>query len=220
MVSSRASLLLVSCVTIITGAAALGCADPEADFDEFTERARQVDSLVQPAANCDAPLPAAGQADGEHFTSLTATKLGPDNPIVAVTRLTTTTMGDGLDLSMTLQLLSKVDRRTPVGDPIDLGTYQVAADASFVAALPRFHIPAEALSLTDQGADVTVTLSGNLCSPADFICGDMDGSAVVDSGTEVNLDGSAFTMQRIDDPAAYPEPLTNCAREPARPLEP
>jgi len=93
MVSFRASLLLIS-GAIAFPAASLGCADPEGDYEAFNERAAKVGGLSQPAGDCETPLPAPGEPDGDFLMALSA-KINPAKPIMFITRLTTAAMGDG-----------------------------------------------------------------------------------------------------------------------------
>lgn len=217
MVSSRASLLLFSTLSgLLVGSTTVGCADPQADYEAFNERVAKVDGLEQPAGDCATPLPAPGEPDGDFLMALSA-KLNPTKPIMFIAKVTTTAMGDGLDLSMSIQPLSAADRETPVGDVVDVGPFHVGADAKLVADLPPLSVTGEANPLTGSDIQADVALSGNLCSPGEFICGDVTGEAI--ASITVKLDGSTFTMQKITDPAAYPDIVINCAEDPAAPLE-
>lgn len=215
MVSFRASLLLIS-GAIAFPAASLGCADPEGDYEAFNERAAKVGGLSQPAGDCETPLPAPGEPDGDFLMALSA-KINPAKPIMFFTRLTTAAMGDGLDVTMNIQPLSAADRKTPVGNAVDVGPFHVGADAKLVADLPPLEVTGEANPLTGSDIQADVALTGNLCSPGEFICGEVTGEAI--ASITVKLDGSTFTLQKITDPAAYPDILINCAMDPAGPLE-
>lgn len=217
MVSSRASLLLISGALVLS-ATSLGCADPEGDYEAFNERAAKVAGLEQPAGDCETPLPAPGEADGDFLMALSA-KINPTKPIMFIARLTTaaSATGEGLDLSMNIQPLSAADRKTPVGTAVDVGPFPVGADAKFVADLPPLEVTGEANPLTGSDIQADVALSGNLCSPGEFICGEVTGEAI--ASITVKLDGSTFTLQKINDPASYPDIVINCAMEPAAPLE-
>ncbi|EYF06476.1 hypothetical protein [Chondromyces apiculatus] len=186
----------------------MGCADPQGDFDAFTERYASIHGTTTTSTEpgtC-AP-PEAGAIDGDHLLTLSV-NLNPKKPVVFIAGVTTTAMGDGLGLSMTLQALAAADRTTLVGDVTTVGPYEVGADGAFVAELPELTVPAEANAITGSQIKAKVTLTGTLCADA-LACGKVTGTAVV------NVDGSDFTLQKIDDPAAYPEAVINCAGETA-----
>ncbi|AKT43952.1 hypothetical protein [Chondromyces crocatus] len=211
MVFRRSALLLLSGL-IVCGAAA-GCADPEGEFDAFGQRYVEIHgssttTTTTPTGACT--LPEAGEIDGDHLLTL-AVKLNPQKPVMFLAGVTTTAMGDGLGLSFKLQALDKADRKTPVGDATDVGPYEVNADGSFVADFPPLPVPAEANAITGSAITADVTLTGSLCV-GELVCGALDGTAVL------NIDGSAFTLQKIEDPSSYPDAVINCAGDVA-PLE-
>ncbi|XXX75301.1 hypothetical protein WMF30_47400 [Sorangium sp. So ce134] len=160
-------------------------------------------------------MPEAGAADGDFFFSLSAYLL-PQAPIVFVASLTTEASDGGLSFSMTFQPLEAADRRTPTGPSVDVGPFELNEDGTFAAELPTIVVPGNANPISGSELEATITLSGTLCAPADFVCGDVTGTAT----RPVNLDlvGSTFAMERITDPSSYPASVINCKKDPARPL--
>ncbi|XYH96390.1 hypothetical protein ACMHYB_52870 [Sorangium sp. So ce1128] len=216
--TTLASTALLPCASLL-----LGCADPEGRFNDFQDRDTTIredqasgdggsDGSGGGGGSC---LPEAGAPDGEFFFSLSA-YLNPQAPIVFLSTLTTEARDDGLSFSMSFQALEAADRKTPTGTPFDVGPYEVSADGQFTAELPTLVVPGNANPISGSELEATITLSGALCAPADFVCGDVTGT--VTRPLRLDLKGSTFTMQRITEPDSYPAPLINCDRKPARPL--
>ncbi|WP_437526685.1 hypothetical protein WME79_41435 [Sorangium sp. So ce726] len=162
--------------------------------------------------NC---LPEAGAVDGDFLFSLSA-YLNPQAPILFVASLTTEASDGGLSFSLTFQPLMADDRRTPTGEPFDVGPFELAADGKFTAQLPTLVVPGDANPISGSELEATITLTGSLCAPADFVCGVITGTTA--RPLTLNLKGSTFAMERIADPSSYPAPVINCDRDPARPL--
>ncbi len=168
-------------------------------------------------------VPAPGEADGSFFLAL-ALVLYPPTPIVFEATLLTSEGPAGLELTMDLQPLANGpsgpnDRETPVGNPLSLGgPYSVAGDGTFTLAPPTLDLPGEANPISGNPMAVDITLTGQILTPASFICGDVDGVTVEPPG--INISGSTFAMERIASPGPpYPEPPTiNCAGDLAQPL--
>jgi hypothetical protein len=203
---------------LLLSASSAACVDPAGALDDFNERAAEADfstSTTSGAGGGDAcAVPAAGEVDGNYLFALSA-KIAKTKPVLFYAKLTTED-ASGLNFSLNLQPLNAKDRKTPEGDAIDVGPYPVAADGTFSAALPMLTVAGAANPVSGSLLEATVTLVGTLCAPADFICGDVTGSVTKPIAIP-DLTGSAFTMQRITDEAAYPEPLINCAGDPAEP---
>ncbi|MCC6523610.1 MAG: hypothetical protein IT373_13215 [Polyangiaceae bacterium] len=165
-------------------------------------------------------VPTAGEVDGEFFFALSAF-LNPQKPVVFDSTLTTTQGANGLEYSLDLQPLAASDRTTPVGSVIHVGPLPVDADGTFDSALPELTVPGAANPIT-VGSDIvaTITLHGELCGTADFICGPVTGNTT--KPLPLNLasnPGSNFTMERVTTPGTYPEPpQINCAGALANPL--
>lgn len=153
--------------------------------------------------------------DGDFFFNLSV-YLDPQAPIVFVASLTTEASDGGLSFSMTFQPLESADRRTPTGSPFDVGPYELSEDGTFTAELPTIVVPGNANPFSGSELEATITLAGTLCAPADFVCGDVTGTAA--RPVQLDLRGSTFAMERITDPSSYPAAVINCEKDPARPL--
>ncbi len=188
------------------GALTSGCPDPGQAFDDFVERR----PALEPSGDCpDAYLsPAPGDIDGDYFMTL-LTSVNTSKPLFVLAKVTTEAQGDGLGLAMNLQFLDKNDRTTPVGTALDAAAVPVGTDGSFELDLPDLQIPAAANALAPVDATGSLHYTGNICGDGSFICGDLSGTANA-LGNTYDLTGSTFTIQRITDPAAYPEPLLDC----------
>ncbi|WP_437621072.1 hypothetical protein [Sorangium sp. So ce1151] len=203
----------------------LGCADPEGRFDDFQARDTTIrEDQASGEGGSDGSgggggggscLPEAGAPDGDFLFSLSA-YLNPQAPIVFLSTLTSEARDDGLSISLSFQALEAADRKTPTGTPVDVGPYEVSADGQFTAELPTIVVPGNANPISGSELEATITLSGALCAPADFVCGDVTGT--VTRPLSLDLKGSTFAMQRITDPDSYPAPVINCDKKPARPL--
>jgi len=214
MVSSRTSLLFM---ILTCGAAAMtGCADPEGEFNDFTERTQKIGSITTTTTTTtgDCQVPEVGAVDGDYLLTLSA-KLNAKQPIMFLAHLTTAAMGEGLGFSMNLQPLAATDRKTPVGDAADVGPFQIEADGAFTADMPPLSVTGEANPITGSDIQADATLIGTFCAPAESLCGDVTGQAI--ASITVALDGSTFTLQKIADPASYPEAVINCAGDVADP---
>ncbi len=190
-------------------AALMGCANPEGEFDNYIDRYEELNpngSSASTGGSCT--LPMAGAADGDFFYALSPS-FGPTTPIVFLATVTSTDGASGLDISMSLQPLSAMDRMTAVGDPI-VFNYTAGMDGSFMSAPQTIAVAGAANPLT--GTDITaenVVLSGSFCTPAEFLCGSVAGE--VTAPVMLSLENSTFTMQRVTGPADYPEPpQINC----------
>lgn len=223
MLFSRSTWTTLAALALPSACAALlaGCADPEGRYDDFQARDT---AIREDQAGGDggsdgggggAPcIPEAGAPDGDFLFSLSA-YLNPRAPILFLTRLTTAASDGGLSFSLSFQPLEAADRRTPAGEPVDVGPYEASADGQFTAELPTIVVPSNANAISGRELEATITLTGALCAPADFVCGDVTGSLV--RPLALDLKGSTFAMERITDPSSYPEPVINCERDPALP---
>ncbi|WP_437997456.1 hypothetical protein WMF26_42880 [Sorangium sp. So ce185] len=208
---------------IASAALLVGCADPEGRFGDFEARDTTVrehqagggggsDGTGGGGEGCP---PEPGAVDGEFFFNLSA-RVSPRTPIVFVADLTTEASDDGLSFSMTFQPLEAADRRTPTGPSVDVGPFALSEDGTFAAELPTIVVPGNANPISGGELEATITLSGTLCAPADFVCGAVTGT--VARPISLDLKGSTFAMERITDPSSYPAAVINCKKDPARPL--
>ncbi len=194
-----------------------GCPDPQATFDAFGERYDKINGTTSTSTGagggtCAAPM--AGVADGDYLFALSA-KINPKKPVALLMNVTTVASGTGLQMTFKETPLSYNDQKTPVGPQVDLGTFDVAADGSFTAAIGTISVPGAANPIT-KDADITadVSITGSLCAAdTTFVCGDVDGNVTMPLMIPL-APGSHFTMQKIDN-GVYPAPLIDCAKDPA-----
>ncbi len=110
------------------------------------------------------------------------------------------------------------DRKTPVGNPIDLGPFPVKADTSFDADFPPLDVVGAANPISGSDITADAEILGKMCAPANFVCGDLKG--LVTKPAEIDLTGSTFAMERLDAPGAFPaQPKINCKGDLAKPLK-
>jgi hypothetical protein len=227
MLFSRTIRTTLASAALTTTALLIGCADPAGRYDDFEARDTTIredqssgggggsDGNGGAGGGGDNCLPEAGAIDGDFLFSLSA-YLNPRAPFLFVASLTTEASEGGLSFSLTFQPLVAADRRTPTGEPFDVGPFELSADGKFTAQLPTLVVPGDANPISGNELEATITLTGSLCAPADFICGVVTGSAA--RPIPLNLKGSNFAMERIADPSSYPAPVINCKRDPANPL--
>ena len=199
-----------------------GCVDPQGAFDEFGVRYTKINSSTSTgtgAGGGTCAAPAAGVLDGEYVFALAA-KINIKKPVALLMKLTTVSDGaGGLAMSMKETPLSYTDQKTPAGPEVDLGTFPIAADGSFTAAIGVINVPGGANPITkDAAITADVSIKGNACaSDPTFICGDVSGK--VTAPIVIDLADppppSHFTMQKIEG-GVYPAPVTDCAKTPAQ----
>ncbi|WP_437315608.1 hypothetical protein [Sorangium sp. So ce385] len=220
--SIRTTLASAALPCFASAALLLGCADPEGRFGDFEARDTTLREHQAGGGGGDGTggggegcPPEPGAVDGEFFFNLSA-RISPRTPIVFVAGLTTEASDGGVSFSMTFQPLEAADRRTPTGPSVEVGPYALSEDGTFTAELPTIVVPGNANPISGGELEATITLSGTLCEPADFVCGDVTGT--VARPVNLNLKGSTFAMERITDPSSYPASVINCKKDPASPL--
>lgn len=190
-----------------------GCPDPDGEFAAFNERYPKDTTTTSTNVGGNAPCGSAPsqEIEGDFLLTLSA-KLSKFKPIVFSAKLASTEAG----FTMTVVPL-QIDRKTPTSESYDLGPFPIADDGKFHAALPELVVDGTANPITKgSGITATATLDGWVC--ADFMCGDVTGKATTESGLNVNLDGSTFTIDRANEDGSYVEPpLINCAGDLAKP---
>jgi hypothetical protein len=202
---------------VIASVACGGCVDPGADFDAFIGRARPPQSNAGDAGG-DASVCTVrpGDVEGQYSFAISVT-LAPTKPILALTDVTTPATGSGTGFAFDAQPLSAADRRTPVGQKVSLGPFQVDQNGAYRAEIPNLQVTGAANPVT--GGDITAdaVLSGNLCGDGRFFCGTVSGN--VTKPLPLDLDGSTFTFTRVDSATDLPaQPAIDCAGNLADPL--
>ena len=207
--TARPSLV---CCAAFSALALFGCPNAEAEFGEFQDRYEAIHPDMTGGAgggSACAAIPKAGELDG-YFIFALAASLDPKSPVLFDAQLTTKDGASGLELSMKLQALDTCDRMTKVGETFALGPFAVAADGSFEAKFPPLEVTGLANPFSENPITAETTITGTLCSPADFICGDLAGN--VTKPSNISLAKSTFTIERLAMPGVYPAILkVNCA---------
>lgn len=197
-------LILVLCSILLC----TGCVDTESKFNDFARRVGTKEGgTVGDASTCTV---APNSVHGQYLLAISVV-IAPTKPIVALTDLTTPPLNGGAGLSLDAQPLLASDRQTPTGPKIALGPFPIDSQGGFVANIPGLQVTGLANPVT--GGDITadVVLTGNLCGDGRFFCGTVTGQ--VQKPTVLNLQGSTFTLTRVDvDAGAFPtRPAIDCA---------
>lgn len=195
--------------------ASFGCADPQASFNAFGDRYNKIFASKPPTACADAYIPlASGAADGPYLLVLSATQK-PDEPLLFFAQVTTPAVGGDVGIGFEATAVDKTDRQTLVGDPQKFEAVAIDGSGAFVMELPSLMVPKEANTIIGLNVEAKVTLKGNVCGDASFVCGDVTGETV---SPKANLEGSTFTLMRIEDEKKFPAPVIDCEETPAQPL--
>jgi hypothetical protein len=126
-------------------------------------------------------------------------------------------MNGGTGLAIDAQPLSTADRRTPVGQRVSFGPFQVDRNGRYRAEIPNLQVTGEANAVTGGDIAADVVLTGDLCGDGRFFCGDVSGT--VTQPLPLDLQGSTFTFTRVDSAAGLPiRPAIDCAGTLADPL--
>ncbi|MEJ7729310.1 MAG: hypothetical protein WKG00_08845 [Polyangiaceae bacterium] len=185
-----------------------GCPNVQGELEDFEKR--EVETRPPPVpVECGT---AATTVEGRFLFAL-STELSPKNPVLFDTEITT----DAGGLNFAVTALNEADRKTPVGDTIDVGPYPIdTATGTFVAALPKLTVDGTANPITTGSQIVaTVTLAGAVCEEA--LCGDITG--VVEEPIDYTLTKSTFYMQKLAEGEATPaQPFIDCDKNLADPL--
>lgn len=201
----------VSCCAALSALALFGCPNAEGEFDNFQDRYETVHPDMTSGAgggSACASVPKAGEIDGDFVFALAAS-LDPKSPVLFDAKLTTKDGASGLELSMTLQALDTCDRATKVGEVFELGPFAVAADGSFDAQFPPLEVTGLANPFSENPITAEASITGTLCAPADFICGDLAGN--VTKPSNISLAKSTFTIERLAMAGTYPTTFkVNC----------
>jgi len=202
-------------VALLIALGVAGCPDTQGEFDAFVERWQRAnpgaDGAIPDGGECTPPDPTA--LDGQYVFALSAV-IQRETPILFLTQVTG--VANPPSLQLMFQPLSRTDRRTPVGSPVTLGPFPLAADGTLHAELPPLVVSGEANPITGGEIEAQVTLDGRFCGGSDFQCGTVSGN--VTRPIPLDLAGSTFAMERVPSGALPAQPLLNCARDQAAPL--
>jgi hypothetical protein len=207
----RISFIVTVCCTCS------GCVDPGADFDAFISRARAPQSDAGDAGG-DASVCTLnpGDVEGQYLFAISVT-LAPTKPILALADVTTPASGGATGFAFDAQALSAADGRTPVGQKVSLGPFQVDQNGAYRAAIRDLRVVGAANPVTGGDIAADLVLSGSLCGDGSFFCGTVTGN--VTKPLPLDLEGSTFTFTRIDSTTDLPDrPAIDCAGNLADPL--
>jgi hypothetical protein len=192
-----------------------GCPDTQGEFDAFVERWQRanpgVDGATPDGGECAPPDPAA--LDGQYVFALSAV-IQRETPILFLTQVTG--LANPPSVQLVFQPLRSADRRTPVGSPVTVGPFPLAADGTLHAELPPLVVSGESNPITGGEIEAQVTLDARLCGGTDFQCGTVTGN--VTRPIPLDLAGSTFAMERVQGGVVPAQPFLSCARNQAAPL--
>lgn len=200
---------------LAAAAASVGCADPGASFNAFGERYDKIFASKPPTACADPYIPlSSGEADGPYLLVLSATQK-PDEPLLFFAEVTTPAIGGDVGIGLVVTPVAKVDRQTLTGDSQTFEPVAIDSSGAFTMELPGIKVPKAANTIIAVDVEASVTLKGSVCGDASFSCGDVTGETV---SPKANLEGSTFTLMRIEDEKDFPDPVLDCEEKPAKPL--
>ncbi len=222
---SRSPFLLGSALCLLAG-----CPDPAGKYDEFVARVKKEPVVIADAGSDGCPIPEGGLPDPMQlsgtFLFSVSTTLGPLTPLVYLLEVEATRDADDVyTISMRDQPLSKLDRKTPVGEFGDPRVFVVSPAGCFKSDFVVFNIPAEVNPVLNSPTVAEIAFSGNVAEAVlqedgdklvTFWCGQVDGNVTMP--LNLGIDGSTFTASRVLDPKNLPEVLIDCDMTPAREL--
>jgi hypothetical protein len=212
---SRLTLLFLP----LAAAFGLGCSNPGGAYDDFKHRYQDDLTTSSMSASSSSSggmggsggggscLPMPGEVDGDYFVALSS-NLSPPNPLLLSGKLKTAEMAGSLEMTLTVQAIDAKDRKTKVGNVITFPPAKVGADGSFVLMPGDLTVDGHANPLI-YGTDIKttgVTMSGTLCKPATFVCGNLDGMITTPIADNLSSPQSTWTMVPYDGTTA-PNPI-------------
>jgi hypothetical protein len=181
--------------------AAVGCADPRANFSDFTRRIPSATPSTFPDAGAFEELP---DVSGRFLVAVrTPIAVRPTESIADV-KLTRTATGGTLEVTLTP--LAAHDRQ-PAGTPSTRGGISVDRFGRFDVRLDAVKFPGSANPITGQDFTLTGTIQSLIRTP-DYYCGFV--SAKITEPAVVDLAGSTFGAIRIAEGAELPMPVSEC----------
>jgi hypothetical protein len=155
-----------------------GCADADGRFRRFEARSAPVRS--EPAGSggaddgCHPPEP--GVVRGLALLAL-ETSARPGVAILFLGELETPELEAATAVQFAYRALDASDRRTQVGDQLQVGPYAIGEDGSFDAPTAESTLPGSANAIL-PGVPITsqLTLHGKICGVSDFYCGTVSGT--------------------------------------------
>lgn len=163
-----------------------GCADASGRFQAFEERRGSLEgdagapsyygSAGASGAGNDCAPPAPGVVQGSALLALETTT-SPGRAILFWGEVTTPELSGQTAVKYEYKALALDDRRTEVGDPLQVGPYAIGDDGSFDAPTAKSTLPGRANALL-PGVPITsqLTLHGTICGVESFYCGTVTGT--------------------------------------------
>lgn len=189
-----------------------GCADASGRFQQFEDR--------RVALEGDAGAPGsggegAGAADGckppapgvIHGLALLAleTSALPGAAILFFGEIETPELDGATAVKYSYKALNATDRRTPVGEPLEVGPFPLADDGHFDAETSESTLPGNANAIL-PGVEITsvLTLHGTICGVSDFYCGTVTGDVSAPIAGPTTGQFGLLLVPSIDDIPARP----------------
>lgn len=203
---SKHSILVFASALLLAG-----CPDPEARFDEFTDR---TEDQRQGGGGTG---PSGGVADiNGRFLMGIDTVIGPGKVLEFDTEtIINFPCTDDCVLTLNVQPVVPTtparsgcdDRGTPVGPVITVENVPVAADGSFIADFGNQNVPGCANPISGSDITANLILAGQIVN-ADLYCGTVSGT--VSRPLSAPLRGSSFAAVRVEEGAELPAPVGEC----------
>ena len=213
-------------LTLVLCAAELsGCADARGRFEDFQNRrpdgGAETGGTGGAAANdsgvidqtydgglCTPPAP--GTVSGPALLAV-ETSLAAGHPILFLGTIDTPAFDDTTAVHFVYRALDSLDRRTLVGDLLEVGPFPLHA-GQLTAPVPESELAGEANPVL-HGAPVTseMTLTGHICGVRSFYCGTVQGQA---TGLVSGPFRGHFGITLLSGPEGVPEsPRFGCGAE-------
>ena len=204
-----APLLIASATTL----AVSGCADASGRFQQFEDRRGALEgdagapgSAAAGAGGADGSCkpPAPGVVHGLALLALETSAL-PGAAILFFGQVETPELDGATAVKYSYKALDASDRRTPVGEPLEVGPFGLGDDGHFDAKTAESTLPGSANAIL-PGVEITsvLTLHGTICGVSDFYCGTVTGdvSAPIEGPTTGQF--GLMLVPSIDDLPARP----------------
>mgnify|MGYP001554675770 CR=1 FL=1 len=178
------SALRLACALASGLALALtGCADASGRFQQFEDRRVALEGNAgapgggESAGGADGGCqpPAPGVVHGSALLALETTTL-PGSAILFFGQIETPELDGATAVKYSYKALDATDRRTLVGEPLEVGPFALAGDGHFDAETAESTLPGSANAIL-PGVEITsvLTLHGTICGVSDFYCGTVTG---------------------------------------------
>jgi hypothetical protein len=206
-----APLLLASALAV----ALSGCADAGARFQQFEDRRVALEgdagapggggeSAGGAGADGGCRPPAPGVVHGLALLALETSAL-PGAAILFFGEIETPELDGATAVHYSYKALDATDRRTQVGDRLEVGPFALADDGHFDAETAESTLPGSANAIL-PGVEITsvLTLHGAICGVSDFYCGTVTGDVSAPIAGPTTGQFGLLLVPSIDDIPARP----------------